>query len=182
VRTHSARQGASWQPGWTEEFERFYQLNHAQVRFFLRARCPDHLVDDVLQEVFSAAYTRWGEVREHAKPLAWVYRVAINKYSDAVREATAQHKLLKKLHDPVETDSAHPQGRIDSALLARQLLGRLPRSEAHAFLLFHLGWSEKETASILNVTLHTCRTYKKRARIKLREAAKELGLGDGGAA
>jgi DNA-directed RNA polymerase specialized sigma24 family protein len=162
------------------EFEQFYRDHHAKVRRFAWVRCTDReLADEAANEAFFTAWVKWAEVRAHAKPLAWVFVTTNNKLSEARRRGAGGRYLLLDVWP--DTDSVEPnQIVIETTMVVDQVLAFLAPVERQAVLLSSWGYSEREAAAILGITLHTYKTYKRDARRKARDARAQLGLDEGG--
>jgi DNA-directed RNA polymerase specialized sigma24 family protein len=173
------RSGEQSDPYWLREFEEFYRDNHARVRTFARVRCADReLADEAANEAFFTAWVKWAQVRAHAKPLAWVYVTTNHKLSEARRRDAGGRYLLFDVWP--DTDSIEPnQIVIETTMVLDQVLAFLAPVERQAILLSSWGWSEREAAAILGITLHTYKTYKRNARRKARDARAQLGLDEG---
>jgi RNA polymerase sigma factor (sigma-70 family) len=161
----------------SKEFEQFYRDNHPRVRRFVLARSGDRvLADEVADAAFSIAWAKWDEVRDHVKPLAWVYVTANNKLSEARRR---ESRCL--LFDVWPEDGVEPnQIIIETRMVIDQIMADLAPVERQAMLLWAEGYSEREAAAILGLALHTYKTYKRDALAKARRACRRLGLDNGG--
>lgn len=73
-----------------EAFEQLVSRTREPLRRYLerRQRCRDaHLADDVIQEVFIQLYRRAEQYDPEKSFWGWLYRIAHNKYIDALRRA-----------------------------------------------------------------------------------------------
>jgi RNA polymerase sigma-70 factor (ECF subfamily) len=77
------------------------------VHAILLGRIPRRDVDDLVQEVFIAAYTRIGELRDPAAFGAWIATIARNRATDHLRQAREQVELPDELPggDPIEAET-----------------------------------------------------------------------------
>src|SRR6476660_7678957 len=85
----------------------FAALYFAYVRLVhavLLARVPSRDVDDLVQEVFIAAYTRIGELRDPAAFGGWIATIARNRATDYLRRSREHVELPEELPggDPIE--------------------------------------------------------------------------------
>jgi predicted RNA polymerase sigma factor len=64
-------------PVQTEDFAEFYEASYRRVVALVAAIVGDrHQAEDIAQEAFSRALTRWQRVARYDLPEAWVRRVA----------------------------------------------------------------------------------------------------------
>jgi len=61
-----------------------------------------HEAEEVVQEAFTRAATRWSRLRDYDVPEAWVRRVAMNLAADRARSLRRQARAMLKLHPPPE--------------------------------------------------------------------------------
>ena len=65
-------------PVQTDDFEEFYEASYRRVVALVAAIVGDrHQAEDIAQEAFSRALTRWPRVARYDLPEAWVRRVAL---------------------------------------------------------------------------------------------------------
>ena len=65
-------------PVQTEDFAEFYEASYRRVVALVAAIVGDrHQAEDIAQEAFSRALTRWQRVARYDLPEAWVRRVAL---------------------------------------------------------------------------------------------------------
>lgn len=66
-----------------EEFERLLEAVRPPVERFVRFRINSQMdADDVLQEVFLAAYQKFSQLRDKSAFKPWILRIAKNKCND----------------------------------------------------------------------------------------------------
>src|SRR5256885_1120416 len=77
------------------------------VHAILLGRIPRRDVDDLVQEVFIAAYTRIGELRDPAAFGGWIATIARNRATDHLRQSHEQVELPDELPggDPIEAET-----------------------------------------------------------------------------
>src|SRR5262249_24318577 len=90
-----------------DAFARVYAAYARMVRAILLGRVPRPEVDDLLQDVFVAAYTRIHELRDAAAFGGWIAAIARNRATDHLRQARPLAELPPDLPggDPVEADT-----------------------------------------------------------------------------
>jgi RNA polymerase sigma factor (sigma-70 family) len=152
-------------------FAAFYDAQHASVLIAVRATLGDaQLADDAVDEAFVRAAERWSTVRDHERPAAWVYRVAIN-WATSWRRKWSQRPTLP----PEVLDRAHRDDLGDVTLLDD--LAQLPLAQRQMLVLrYVLGYSVPETATALDVAEGTVKSAVHRARQQLRA---DLEITDG---
>jgi RNA polymerase sigma-70 factor (ECF subfamily) len=90
-----------------DAFARLYTDYLGMVHAILLGRVPRRDVDDLVQEVFLAAYTRLGELREPAAFGGWLAAIARNRATDYLRQSREQVELPDDLAggDPIDTET-----------------------------------------------------------------------------
>jgi RNA polymerase sigma-70 factor (ECF subfamily) len=90
-----------------EAFARLYSCYVRLVHAVLLARVPRTDVDDLVQEVFVAAYVRIRELRDPAAFGGWIAAIARNRATDYLRQAREQVALPDDLPggDPIEAET-----------------------------------------------------------------------------
>lgn len=157
---------------WSERedaaFEALYREHHQTVRTVLRARCPDwHLVDDVVHDTFLAAHLKWPTISQHARPGAWLIKTANYILVSALRRAD-RHRLTGE-GPAIAEDGEQLFGPTDAATALSRLLLQLPQREAQAVLLPAYGFSARDAAMILGITVNTFYKYRADGKRKLAE-------------
>jgi RNA polymerase sigma factor (sigma-70 family) len=147
-------------------FAAFYDAQHASVLIAVRATLGDaQLADDAVDEAFVRAAERWSTVRDHERPAAWVYRVAINWATSWRRKWS-----LRPTRPSEQLDRAHRDQLPDLDLVSQ--LRTLPLEQRQALVLrYALGLSVRETAQVLGVAEGTVKSSVHRARQRLRDPA-----------
>jgi RNA polymerase sigma-70 factor, ECF subfamily len=92
----------------TEGFEAFYTATVGRLLGQLFPVTGDlHEAEEVVQEAYARASTRWARLRDYDVPEAWVRRVAMNLAADRGRRLQRQAIVLHHLVDlPVEEVAA----------------------------------------------------------------------------
>lgn len=170
-----------WRSARPHDFDSFYADNLPNVRRYLRSKCGNpEQAEDAAQEAFFVAYLRWAEVSQHAKPLAWILKTGSYKLSEAMRKEARRPRVSL---DEMQVDFADPRNHYeaqDDTRICDQILAALEPAERKAILLDSWGWSEREGAAIMTITLQTFRTYKRNGRRKLTLVGPRFGLTEGG--
>ena len=145
------------------------------------------LAEDVAQEAFLLAYQRLSSLGRAKAFRSWLYRIAINRAHDQLRRMARKKELageegeerIRRLEDPVELPR-----QLEDRDFGRRLaktLARLPEKYRRPLILKEIeGMTYAEIAELLDWPMGTVQIRIHRARLKLRERAKEL-LDQGGA-
>jgi RNA polymerase sigma-70 factor (ECF subfamily) len=90
-----------------DAFSRLYAGYVRLVHAILLGRVPHRDVDDLVQEVFIAAYRRIGELRDPAAFGGWIATIARNRATDYLRHSREQVQLPDELPggDPIEAET-----------------------------------------------------------------------------
>ncbi len=153
--------------GWQERVARWVRTLGAR-----RADC-----DDLVQEVFTIAYRRFGSF-DGLDVSSWLYQITRRKVRDYRRSVWVQRfHAQESLHDPAAQAEPGPFEYLEhkrQSQLAGWLLQRLSSDQRAAFVWFELeGRSGVEIAELQTVPINTvwARIYK--ARLKLQRGARE---------
>jgi RNA polymerase sigma-70 factor (ECF subfamily) len=90
-----------------DAFARLYADYARMVHAILIGRVPRRDVDDLVQDVFLAAYTRIRELREPAAFGGWIAAIARNRATDYLRRAREHVELPDELPggDPIDANT-----------------------------------------------------------------------------
>ncbi|KPJ59534.1 MAG: hypothetical protein AMJ46_10970 [Latescibacteria bacterium DG_63] len=128
--------------------------------------------EDVLQEVFLAAFTHLADLENVARFQSWVFRIAINTCLSYVRSRKPEMRRSVPLSE-VEDVVAAPANLESGSALRRPLeeaIQALPGRLRSVFLLHDLeGFKHEEIANILGCTVGTSKSHLFKARLKLRK-------------
>jgi len=158
-------------PVQTDDFEEFYEASYCRVVALVAAIVGDrHQAEDIAQEAFSRALTRWQRIARYELPEAWVRKVALRLTIDAARR-TRRVKIMSALlavgqraalsdrydmHDPLEATA------LSVALM------RLPLPQRQVLVLYYLAdLPVDDIARDCGVSVGTVRTRLAAARQRL---------------
>lgn len=143
--------------------------------------------EDLAQEVFLEVFRSLDDFREESKLSTWIYRIALTKSLDHLRRQNRKKRFssLKRLigtNDPAEDipapEFANPASNYleqERALVLRSALDKLPDNQKAAFLLSKEdGFSNKEIADILNISVSAVESLVHRAKKNLQEKLYDL--------
>ncbi len=158
-------------PVQTDDFEEFYEGSYRRVVALVAAIVGDrHQAEDIAQEAFSRALTRWHRIARYELPEAWVRKVALRLTIDAARRtrrvrimsallAVGQRGALSDrydMHDPLEATA------LSVALM------RLPLPQRQVLVLYYLAdLPVDDIARDCGVSVGTVRTRLAAARQRL---------------
>ncbi len=129
------------------------------------------LAADAAQEAFFQLYLKWDRISEYQDPMAWAYRVAVNRCKDHRRALARAGRLLERMAGAVDENG--PDWMPD--LEFKDALRRLPnRQRAAAALHYIAGLSVEQVASAMDISEGAVKSHLHRARETLRA---ELGVG-----
>ncbi|MET0833277.1 MAG: SigE family RNA polymerase sigma factor, partial [Actinomycetota bacterium] len=118
----------------TEGFEEFYTATVGRLLGALFPVTSDlHEAEEVVQEAYARASTRWARLRDYDVPEAWVRRVAMNLAADRARSLRRQTRALLKLGLP----PAMPDVSVGTLALV-EALRTLPVRQRQAIVLHYL--------------------------------------------
>ena len=146
-------------------FERFYRTNYATVTRLAYSLCGSLAVaEELAQEAFVAAHSRWRRISRFDRPDLWVRRVVINRSISHRRRLASERTALERISQRV-TDRAEPELPDDEVWLALRELS--PRQAEVLALVYIEDRPIAEVAEILELGEETIRTHLKRGRAAL---------------
>jgi RNA polymerase sigma-70 factor (ECF subfamily) len=165
-----------------EELVGIYQDKIVTMSYYLTGNRAD--AQDLAQEVFVQAYTKFKSFRQEANLGTWLHRIAINMWSNMQRRQKFSNLL--SLDDPVQTGegeftrsvaSDNPEGDPEEAFEGKELQESVQQalrslSEEYRIVLVLReieGYSYEEIAKISGCSLGTVKSRMSRARQALRE-------------
>lgn len=147
--------------------EALFDDHHVAVLAYASRRVPAHDVDDVLAEVFTAAWQHRDRVPD--PPLPWLYRTASHHVLHTWRRRRRTDRLAARLHAqpaPVVDDHAdHVAQRLDQAAQVHTALAALTPRDAEVLRL--AAWEQLDTdqlAYVLGCTRTAAKVRLHRAR------------------
>jgi len=149
-----------------DAFSRLYASYVRMVHAILLGRVPRRDVDDLVQEVFLAAYLRIGELRDAAAFAGWIAAIARNRATDHLRQSREQVELPDELPggDPIEAET----------LAVLDAVRKLPETYRETLLMRLVeGMTGNEIAERTGLTPASVRVHLHRGMKLLRE---KLGM------
>ena len=161
------------------EFDRIYAEHHARILRYLTRMVGAQDAEDLAQEVFIRAARSYDDFRHEAKIETWLYRIATHVAVDRLRgTASRRETLLGQELDEVATDGRETVSSLEEKTLRRaanecirNVIYGLPENYRTPLILSELeGFTNREIAEILDVSLDTVKIRLHRAKEQLRKA------------
>ncbi len=151
------------------DFDEFYAAGFPILRTQLYAYVGDRAeAQDLAQEAFCRAYTKWKTISRYQDPFAWVRRVAWNLATSKLRRRKTALNFLRRQREEY-TDGPSPD-RV--ALIVA--LAKIPAQLRQAVVLHYIGGlSIAEIADQEDVAEGTVKSWLSRGRAALGEHLKE---------
>lgn len=157
-----------------DEFRAFYErLQPRAVAVATRLVHDRDRAEDIAAEAFARAYSRWGRVRRHPNPDAWLLRVVGNVSIDQIRRESRRPQLEARAAAPA---LGHDWGQRDSVAEGAELridlsdaIDRLSGRQREVVVMRYLiDLTEDEVADGLGMSTGSVKTHLHRATRKLR--------------
>lgn len=148
------------------DFNDFYAANYADITVQVHAYFGDlHEAQDVVQEAFCRALSRWRQISTYDDPAAWVRRVAWNLATSRWRRLRTIRAFDRRQRGEPVVDGPGP----DHVALVRAL-ATLPVAQRRAMVLRYLAdLPVAEIAAREGVPEGTVRSWLHRGRVVLGE-------------
>lgn len=159
--------------GTSARFEAFYRGRYQEIAAYVRRRVPDDAADDVIANVFTVAWRRFGDVPGPPQDRPWLFAVARNSISDHNRARRRWFRLGARLTvDAAMTGRpVGPPGSGSEYDLVVAAMAALRPAEREALQLVH--WEElshAEAAAVIGCTVNAFELRYRRARNAVRAA------------
>jgi RNA polymerase sigma-70 factor, ECF subfamily len=161
-----------------DDFAEFYQASYVRVVALVAAVVGDRQqAEDIAQEAFARALTRWPRVARYDLPEAWVRRVALRLTVDANRRMRrARH--LSALLAAGQRGSGQPRDPLAATALSLALR-RLPLPQRQVLVLYYLAdLPVQDIARDCGVSVTTVRTRLAAGRQRLERELSESDATD----
>lgn len=162
-------------------FQTLYQRHHDRILSFLIGMVGDRAqAEDVLNEVFLAAWRSAGRFEGRSQPLTWLMSIARNQAISALRKQREVTGIIDdvtyNLADDGETPDAYVERRAQADVLRGCINKLSPAHRAIVDLVYYQEYSVSEAARILSVPPNTVKTRMFYARKKLSGILEVQGL------
>ena len=141
-----------------DEFEKLLGAERVSVERFVRFRLNTKAdADDVLQEVFLAAYQKFSQLRNKTAFKAWIISIARNKCNDYFRKKAAQCEIpIDEIAERELTDGRHGISSIVTVRETLDLLG--DKDKQILYLYFWEQLTQAEIAKKLRIPVGTVKS------------------------
>jgi RNA polymerase sigma factor (sigma-70 family) len=165
------------QPAW----EDFSESAREKIIKYVAAMTRDYaLAEDVAQETLIIAWSKWEQVRQHPRPVAWALLVARRMTAKLCAQEQRQGRIAAKIaadRDHTGTSGGlgpQRQGGLEQALCDRDAvlaaLARLPHRQREVIILCYLGdMTQADVAAVLGISVGTVKAHAHHGRAKLRK-------------
>ena len=158
-------------PVQTDGFGEFYEASYRRVVALVAAIVGDrHQAEDIAQEAYSRALTRWHRVARYELPEAWVRKVALRLTIDAARR-TRRVRIMSALlavgQRGASSDRYDRHDPLEATALSVALM-RLPLPQRQVLVLYYLAdLPVDDIARDCGISVGTVRTRLAAARNRL---------------
>ncbi len=153
-------------------FESFMQSHRGRlVQALTMISLDREAAADAAQEAFIQLFLRWDNIGDYRDPVAWLYRVGINRCKDYRRLVSRTARIVERLGETAQ------DGQMDGSELAEwtpdpgfaSVFQSLPRRQRTAATLYYLNdLSVEDIARIMNISEGAVNSHLHRAREALR--------------
>lgn len=162
-----------------DAYRQLYEL-YSKAMFSICLRLIDDRqeAEDVLQEAFTAAFSRLNEFRNDSTFGAWLKKIVVFKSIDAMKKRKKGIEYLDNMERiPVAEMDADHEPDYEKALSVERIkkaMTQLPDGSRTVFSLYLLeGYDHSEIAGIMNISESTSKSQFLRARQRIKELVKE---------
>jgi RNA polymerase sigma-70 factor (ECF subfamily) len=159
-------------------FEALYAAHYQAIAGYVCRRVAAHEADDVIAQVFTVAWRRFGEVPVPPGDRPWLFGVARNTVADQRRSERRRLHLHARLSQDAVTTAPAAAGSGPSGQQVRAALEALRPADREALQL--VLWEElshAEAAAVLDCSPNAFEIRYRRARHAVREAVVALAPG-----
>jgi RNA polymerase sigma-70 factor, ECF subfamily len=162
-------------PAHQDDFAEFYEASYRRMVALVAAMTGDRSqAEDIAQEAFARALTRWPQVARYDLPEAWVRRVAIRLTVDAGRRMRRAVRLSARLAAGEPGSGRGDSGDPLAATALSVALLRLPLPQRQVLVLYYLAdLPVQEIARDCGVSPSTIRSRLAAGRDRLERELKE---------
>jgi RNA polymerase sigma-70 factor (ECF subfamily) len=151
-----------------EDFVAMCHREHAQLVRAVTLWCGDRAVaEEVVQEAFARACRDWRRVRRMDRPVAWIWRVAVNLSNSRFRRRQAERRAYGRVAARTVGEHRDPDG-ADAVAVRRALAGLSPLQRQVVILRFYLDVPVEEIAVVTGRSASAITSVTHRALLRLR--------------
>lgn len=154
--------------GEEELLERFCADAYPRLVAALTHYCGDvHLGEELAQEALVVACRRWPTVSRLDEPVAWAYRVGVNRANSWFRRVGAERRARDRATG-ADLGVHHDPDGADRVAVRKALKDLSPKQREAVILRYFLGLSAEETARLTGSSSGAVRGLTHRAMATLR--------------
>lgn len=171
-----------------DDFSQLHQQFRGKILAYLTSLAGPDEAEDLCQETFLKVERALPSFRGEAQPATWIYRIATNLFLDRQRSAAFKQKkcesasfegLAEQLPEQMAGDN-EPVAKVDQQVIRAEMnacirgyIDQLPDPYRTALLLSDVeGFSNREIAEILQISLDNVKIRLHRARRMIKESLK----------
>jgi RNA polymerase sigma-70 factor (ECF subfamily) len=159
-----------------ERFEALYTGSYQEISGYVRRRVPPDAADDVVAQVFTVAWRRFGHVPSPPQDRLWLFGVARNCTAEHHRDTNRSLRLRARLSREPDTAAHVPgPGTLEGAApdpgpVLAALASLRPKDREALQLVLWDELSHTEAAAVLGCTVNAFELRYRRARNRVRDA------------
>jgi RNA polymerase sigma-70 factor (ECF subfamily) len=152
-------------------FDQFYRAEYPKVVALAQSLTGSrHVAEELAQEGFIAAHSRWRKIGAYDRPGDWVRRVVTNRAISVFRRKNAEKRALARVGPDATVAAAVPE---EDAWLWQQVRALPPRQAQAIALAYVEDLPLERVAAILGCAETTVKTHLARGRQALARAIEE---------
>lgn len=150
------------------QFELYKQYSKAMFNICCRMLNNRTDAEDMLQEIFSDAFSRLQSFRFDSTIGAWLKRITVNKCINEINRRKTKLEFVEEVPEIISQEEEEKMGlSVDKVKSAMEVL---PNGSQIVFSLYLLeGYDHEEIGQILNISESTSKTQFMRAKQKVKE-------------
>jgi RNA polymerase sigma-70 factor (ECF subfamily) len=145
------------------QFQLYQQYSKAMYNIASRFLNNKMDAEDILQESFVTAFTRLGELQNKDAFGAWLKRIVINNCISLQRKQRVHFEEIDEQKQEVVAEENEALPAMDPALVHQAIKDLPPKGRTVLVLRALEGYSHKEIAETLGITVSTSKTQYSRA-------------------
>ena len=152
-----------------DEFEKLLSLARVSVERFVRYRIPSQTdADDILQEIYLAAYQRFAQLKNKGAFKPWIISIARNKCNDYFRKKAMQMEIpIEELAQKEFAVNRHGISVVHAVQETLDLLG--DKDKQMLYLYFWRDLPQAEIAKLLNIPIGTVKSRLHTAKMHFKD-------------
>ncbi len=149
---------------------------HSLVRLSWLLVRDQQVAEEMVQDAFVAMHSRWSQLRDQERALAYLRRCVVNSSRSALRHRTVENRYLRaetsaRTADGMTSEPSAETRALEHATGDRLVtaLGRLPRRQREVLTLrYYLDLSEAQIADALRISTGSVKAHAHRGLAGLR--------------